>query len=84
MAATACTALGPPRPREVVLTPASARLGVPPAHVFPRPVRRGAAQRRRAHAIPVFEERVGEPTLIAPRRHPEHGVARPLRAARPM
>jgi CRISPR-associated protein Csb2 len=78
MIAAACMAVGLPRPRQVVVTPVSAHLGVPPAHVFPRLVRKDGGERRHAHAILVFEQRVVGPVLIGAGRYRGYGVCRPV------
>jgi CRISPR-associated protein Csb2 len=80
MIAAACMAVGLPQPRQVVVTPVSAHLGVPPAHVFPRLVRKEAGERRHAHAILVFEQRVVGPVLIGAGRYRGYGVCRPVEA----
>ncbi len=80
MIAAGCTAVGLPRPREVVVTPVSAHLGVPPAHVFPRLRRKDGGERRHAHAILVFDEPVRGPVLIGAGRYRGYGVCRPLDA----
>jgi CRISPR-associated protein Csb2 len=77
MIAAACVAVRLPRPREVVVTPVSAHLGVPPAHVFPRLTRKDGSERRHAHAILVFAEPVRGPILIGAGRYRGYGVARP-------
>ncbi len=76
--AGACTAVGLPRPREVVVTSVSAHLGVAPAHAFPRLTRKDGSERRHAHAILVFEEAVRGPILIGAGRYRGYGVARPV------
>lgn len=80
MIADACDAVGLPRPREVVVTPVSAHLGAPPAHVFPRLRRKDGSDRRHAHAILVFGEPVRGPVLIGAGRYRGYGVCRPLDA----
>ncbi|GBD31886.1 hypothetical protein HRbin33_00847 [bacterium HR33] len=77
MIADACTGIGLPRPREVVATPVSAHLGVPPGHVFPRLARKDGSDRRHAHAILVFGEPVRGPVLIGAGRYRGYGIARP-------
>jgi CRISPR-associated protein Csb2 len=76
--AAACLAIGLPRPRQVVVTPVSAHLGVPPAHAFPRLARKDGSERRHAHAILVFEQRVVGPVLIGAGRYRGYGVCRPV------
>jgi len=78
MIAAACTAVGLPRPREVIVTPVSAHLGVPPAHVFPRLARKDGSERRHAHAILVFDEPVVGPVLIGAGRYRGYGLCRPV------
>ncbi len=78
MIAAGCAAVGLPRPREVVVTPVSAHLGVPPAHVFPRLRRKDGGDRRHAHAILVFGQPVCGPVLIGAGRYRGYGVCRPL------
>lgn len=78
MIATACTAIGLPRPREVVVTPVSAHLGVPPAHAFPKVARKDGSERRHAHAILVFDKPVRGPLLIGAGRYRGYGVYRPV------
>ena len=78
MIAGACTAVGLPRPREVVVTQLSAHLGVPPAYVFPRLRRKDGSDRRHAHAILVFDEPVRGPVLIGAGRYRGYGVCRPM------
>ncbi len=78
MIAAACTAVGLPRPREVVVTPVSAHLGVPPAFEFPRLRRKDGSDRRHAHAILVFDEPVRGPVLIGAGRYRGYGVCRPM------
>jgi CRISPR-associated protein Csb2 len=78
MIAAACTAVGLPRPREVVVTPVSAHLGVPPAHLFPRLRRKDGSDRRHAHAILVFAHPVRGPVVIGAGRYRGYGVCRPL------
>jgi CRISPR-associated protein Csb2 len=80
MIAAACTAVGLPRPREVIVTPVSAHLGVPPAHDFPRLARKDGSERRHAHAILVFDEPMVGPVLIGAGRYRGYGVGRPVEA----
>jgi CRISPR-associated protein Csb2 len=80
MIAAACTAVGLPRPREVIVTQVSAHPGVPPAHDFPRLARKDGSQRRHAHAILVFDEPVVGPVLIGAGRYRGYGVCRPMHA----
>jgi CRISPR-associated protein Csb2 len=78
MIAAACVAVELPRPREIIVTPVSVHLGVPPAHVFPRLARKDGSERRHAHAILVFDEPVVGPVLIGAGRYRGYGAARPL------
>lgn len=78
MVATACTAIGLPRPREVIATPVSAHLGVLPAHTFPRLRRKDGGDRRHAHAILVFDAPVRGPVLVGAGRYRGYGVCRPM------
>lgn len=78
MVAGGCEAIGLPRPREVVVTPVSAHLGVPPAHVFPRLARKDGSERRHAHVILVFDQPVRGPVLIGAGRYRGYGVCRPI------
>jgi CRISPR-associated protein Csb2 len=78
MMAGACTAIRLPRPREVIVTPVSAHLGVPPAHAFPRLTRKDGSERRHAHAILVFDRAVRGPILIGAGRYRGYGVCRPI------
>lgn len=65
-------------PREIILTPVSPHLGVPPVHVFPRLQRKDGSQRRHSHAILVFPEPVRGPILLGAGRYRGYGVCRPL------
>jgi CRISPR-associated protein Csb2 len=78
MIAAGCTAIELPWPREVIVTPVSAHLGVPPAPVFPRLRRKDGSDRRHLHAILVFDEPVRGPVLIGAGRYRGYGVCRPL------
>ncbi|HXH08051.1 MAG TPA: type I-U CRISPR-associated protein Csb2 [Vicinamibacterales bacterium] len=78
MIAGACEAVGLPRPREVIVTPVSAHLGVPPAFEFPRLKRKDGTDRRHAHAILIFDRPVVGPVLIGAGRYRGYGVCRPL------
>lgn len=75
----ACLDAGLPRPREVVVMPASGHLGVPPAHLFPRLSRKEGGERRQAHALLLFEGPVVGPVLVGAGRYRGYGVFRPLR-----
>lgn len=78
MIATACVAVQLPRPREVIVTPVSAHLGVPPAHIFARLARKDGSERRHAHAILMFHEPVRGPVLLGAGRYRGYGVCRPI------
>ncbi len=76
--ADACERIGLPRPREVIITPVSAHLGVPPAHAFPRLRRKDGSERRHTHAILVFAEPVRGPVLLGAGRYRGYGFCRPM------
>jgi CRISPR-associated protein Csb2 len=78
-----CTRIGLPAPREVIVTPVSAHLGAPPAHVFPRLMRKDGSQRRHVHAILVFDQRICGPVILGAGRFRCYGVCRPLNAFQP-
>lgn len=78
MITAACTRIGLPEPREVIVTSVSAHLGVPPAFAFPRLRRKDGSERRHAHAILVFEQAVCGPVLVGAGRFRGYGVCRPL------
>lgn len=74
----ACTRIGLPEPREVIVTPVSAHLGAPPAHAFPRLRRKDLSQRRHTHAILVFEQPVRGPVILGAGRYRGYGLCRPM------
>jgi CRISPR-associated protein Csb2 len=74
----ACMRVGLPEPREVIVTPVSAHLGVPPAHAFPRLRRKDDSLRRHTHAILVFEQPVRGPVLLGAGRYRGYGCCRPM------
>lgn len=74
----ACTHVGLPEPREVVVTSVSAHFGVPPAHVFPRVRRKDGSLRRHTHVILVFERPVRGPVLLGAGRYRGYGCCRPI------
>ncbi len=76
MIATACTRIGLPEPREVIVTQASAHVAVPPAFAFPRLRRKDGSERRHAHAILVFAHAVCGPVVIGAGRYRGYGVSR--------
>lgn len=78
MIANACTRIGLPQPREVIVTQVSAHLGVPPSFAFPRLRRKDGSERRHAHAIIVFERAVCGPMVIGAGRFRGYGVCRPM------
>jgi CRISPR-associated protein Csb2 len=80
MIALSCTRIGLPEPREVIVTPVSAHLGVPAAHEFPRLHRKDGSQRRHAHAIIAFDQPVCGPILLGAGRYRGYGLCRPLNA----
>jgi CRISPR-associated protein Csb2 len=82
MIADACTRIDLPKPREVVVTPVSAHIGVPPAFAFPRLKRKDNSERRHSHAILVFEEPVVGPVLIGAGRFRGYGLCRPIELAK--
>ncbi len=73
-----CVRIGLPPPCEVVVTPVSAHLGVPPAHAFPRLRRKDGSERRHTHAILIFDEPVCGPILIGAGRYRGYGLFRPM------
>lgn len=76
--ARACERVGLPEPREVIITPVSAHLGVPPGHAFPRLKRKDGSDRQHSHAILVFDELVCGPVLVGAGRFRGYGVCRPM------
>ena len=76
--AKACERIGLPKPRDVIVTPVSAHLGVPPAHAFPKLKRKDGSDRRHTHAILVFDEPVCGPVLIGAGRFRGYGGCRPM------
>jgi CRISPR-associated protein Csb2 len=76
--AEACARTGLPKPREVIVTPVSAHLGVPPAFTFPRLARKDGSERQHTHAILVFDSQVRGPVLIGAGRFRGYGVFRPM------
>jgi CRISPR-associated protein Csb2 len=73
-----CTSIGLPAPREVIITPVSTHLGVPPSHVFPRLRRKDDSERRHTHAILIFEQPVCGPVAIGAGRYRGYGFFRPV------
>lgn len=78
MIAKACTRIGLPEPREVVVTQVSAHFGAPPSFAFPRLSRKDGSERRHTHAILVFDEPASGPILIGAGRYRGYGFCRPL------
>jgi CRISPR-associated protein Csb2 len=78
MIAAACERIDLPRPREVIVTPVSAHLGVPPAHAFPRLRRKDGSERRHTHAIFIFSEPVFGPVMLGAGRYRGYGLCRPM------
>ena len=78
MIARACTSIGLPEPREVIVTPVSAHLGPPPAYAFPTLHRKDDSARRHTHAILVFDRPVGGPVLLGAGRYRGYGFCRPM------
>jgi len=76
--ASACTRIGLPAPREVIVTQISVHLGVPPSFGFPRLQRKDGSERRHTHAILVFDEPVCGPSVIGAGRYRGYGFCRPL------
>ncbi len=78
MVARACTRIGLPEPRDVIVTPVSAHLGAPPAHAFPKLRRKDGGERRHTHAILVFDRPVRGPVLLGAGRYRGYGFCRPI------
>jgi CRISPR-associated protein Csb2 len=78
MIRTGCEYIGLPRPREVVVTPVSAHLGVPPSYAFPRLRRKDGSERRHTHAILLFDMPVRGPLIIGAGRYRGYGLCRPM------
>jgi len=78
MVRTACRRIGLPSPGEVIPTPVSAHLGVPPAHAFPRLRRKDGSERCHTHAIIIFDKPVCGPIVIGAGRYRGYGLFRPI------
>ncbi|MGH8644131.1 MAG: type I-G CRISPR-associated protein Csb2 [Gammaproteobacteria bacterium] len=76
--AEACTRIGLPKPREVIVTQVSTHLGVPPAFAFPGFRRKDGSQRRHTHAIILFDEPACGPILLGAGRFRGYGAFRPI------
>src|SRR5204863_9158446 len=74
MIARACAHAGLPMPREIIATQASAHLGTPPAHAFPRLRRKDGGERRHAHVIVTFDRPVTGPLLLGAGRYRGYGL----------
>lgn len=74
----ACTRIGLPEPRDVIVRHVSAHPGVPPAHVFPRLRRKDDSLRCHMHAILVFGRPVRGPILLGAGRYRGYGCCRPM------
>ncbi|MCS6907616.1 MAG: type I-U CRISPR-associated protein Csb2 [Anaerolineales bacterium] len=74
----ACIRIKLPEPQEVIVTPVSPHLGVPPAHLFPRVRRKDNSLRCHTHAILVFDRPVRGPILLGAGRYRGYGCCRPL------
>ncbi len=74
----ACTRVGLPQPREVIVTQVSTHVGAPPAFAFPRLKRKDGSERRHSHAILVFDEPVCGPVMLGAGRFRGYGVCRPM------
>ncbi len=78
MIAATCPTIGLPRPREVLPSPVSTHLGVPPAHAFPRLRRKDSSEPRHTHAILIFDHAVRGPMLLGAGRYRGYGVCSPM------
>ena len=74
-----CVRIRLTEPKEIIITPVSAHLGVPAAHEFPRLQRKDGSDRRHAHAILIFDKPVRGPIAIGAGRYRGYGFCRPLR-----
>jgi len=76
----ACGRVGLPRPVDVILTPVSLFIGVPPAGSFPAfSPTTGQPRRLHTHAIIRFAEPVRGPILLGAGRYRGYGLCRPWR-----
>lgn len=75
----ACTRIGLPRPREVLLHPVSLVEGVPHAREFPHMLRkRDGGKMHHAHAVIVFDDLVRGPVMVGAGRFRGYGLCRPM------
>ena len=75
----ACTHIGLPRPRDVLLHPVALVEGVPHSRQFPQLTRkRDGGRQMHAHAVVIFEEPVAGPVLIGAGRFRGYGFCRPM------
>ncbi len=77
MISQSCERIGLPPPRDVIPTFVSTHLGAPPAHAFPKLMRKDGSERRHTHAILIFDEPVCGPLLIGAGRFRGYGAFRP-------
>jgi CRISPR-associated protein Csb2 len=78
MIARCCERIGLPVPRDVIATPASAHLGVPPGREFPLLRRKDGTPRRHSHVILRFDEPICGPVILGAGRYRGYGVCRPV------
>jgi CRISPR-associated protein Csb2 len=78
MIARCCERIGLPVPRDVVVTPVSAHLGVPSGREFPLLRRKDGTPRRHSHAVLRFDEPVCGPVILGAGRYRGYGVCRPI------
>lgn len=76
MIAQGCVRIGLPEPRQVVVTPVSAHLGVPLANTFPRLRRKDGSERRHVHTVVVFDRALRGPVVLGAGRYRGYGVGR--------
>jgi len=75
----ACERIGLPRPKEVLLHPASLVEGVPPARQFPYLTRKKDGGRmHHSHAVIVFDVEVMGPVVVGAGRFRGYGLCRPM------
>ncbi len=78
MIAEACSRIGLPKPREVIVTQVSTHVGTPPSFAFPHLKRKDGSRRRHSHAIIVFDGAVYGPIMIGAGRFRGYGLFRPM------